>query len=77
MNSSHDLRTQMVGHPLRRREMLKLAAGASVAALLAACGGSNATDTPKPAAATTAATAPAAATAKQQSHEHAHAQRNY
>lgn len=64
MNPSDDRREGMVGRPLRRREMLKLAAGASVAALLAACGGSTATSTPKPASTTaaSAATAPAATT---------------
>lgn len=64
MNPSDDRREGMGGRPLRRREMLKLAAGASVAALLAACGGSTATDTPKPASTTAAsvATAPAATT---------------
>jgi len=57
---------------LTRRGFLSISAGAAVAALLAACGGSSATDTPKPAvtgapavSATTAlaaTTAPAAAT---------------
>jgi len=64
MNPSDDRREGMGSRPLRRREMLKLAAGASVAALLAACGGSTATNTPKPASTTAAsvATAPAATT---------------
>lgn len=64
MNPSDDRREGMGRRPLRRREMLKLAAGASVAALLAACGGSTATNTPKPASTTaaSAATAPAATT---------------
>ncbi len=63
MRSFDTVRGETVGRPLWRREMLKLAAGASVAAVLAACGGgSAATDTPKPAGATApvATTAPAA-----------------
>ncbi|MDQ2787690.1 MAG: substrate-binding domain-containing protein [Chloroflexota bacterium] len=48
-----------MGRPVRRREMLKLAAAGSVAALLAACGGNAATNTPKPA----GTTAPASTTA--------------
>ena len=71
MRSSDDARGETVGRPMRRRGMLKLAAAASVAAVLAACGGSSATDTPKPAAATApsgtaapaATSAPAATTA--------------
>ena len=49
---------------LNRRRFLALAGGAVGSAILAACGGSSATDTPKPATATTGAaptTAPAAA----------------
>ncbi len=44
-----------------RRAVLGLAASASIAAILAACGGGSATDTPQPAAATAAGTAPNAA----------------
>ena len=54
------------GHPLHRRDLLRLAAAGSVAAVLAACGGGSATDTPKPAATTGApgaTTAPAAGSA--------------
>jgi putative spermidine/putrescine transport system substrate-binding protein len=47
---------------LSRRQFLAGAAGSAVAALLAACGGSTATDTPKPAAPTTAPTTAAAVT---------------
>ena len=65
MKPSDDTRKGLAGHPLRRRDMLKLAAAASVAAVLAACGGSKATDTPKPAGTTapSGTTAPAATTA--------------
>ena len=71
MHSFDVARGKTEGRFVRRREMLKLAAAGSVAAVLAACGGSSATDTPKPAAATapsgTAApavtSAPAATTA--------------
>jgi sn-glycerol 3-phosphate transport system substrate-binding protein len=53
---------------LTRRRFLGMSAGAAVAAVLAACGGGSATDTPKPAVATSApasgaTTAPAATTA--------------
>ncbi len=59
MHSFDDARGENVGRPVRRREMLKLAAAGSVAAVLAACGGSAATNTPKPA----GTTAPASTTA--------------
>ncbi len=59
MHSFNDAREINAGRPVRRREMLKLAAAGSVAAVLAACGGSAATDTPKPA----GTTAPASTTA--------------
>ncbi len=59
MHSFDDAREINAGRPVRRREMLKLAAAGSVAAVLAACGGSAATDTPKPA----GTTAPASTTA--------------
>ncbi|MDQ6832652.1 MAG: extracellular solute-binding protein, partial [Chloroflexota bacterium] len=65
MNRSDDMRKERGRRPLRRRDMLKLAVATSVAAVLAACGGSTATNTPKPAGTTAAsgATTPAATTA--------------
>ncbi|MHB8646283.1 MAG: ABC transporter substrate-binding protein [Thermomicrobiales bacterium] len=62
MNRSDNMRKGCGGRALRRREMLKLAAGASMAAVLAACGGSKATNTPPAAAATTTGGSPAATT---------------
>jgi len=59
MHSFDNARGGNAGRPVRRREMLKLAAAGSVAAVLAACGGSAATNTPKPA----GTTAPASTTA--------------
>ncbi len=44
MNPSDEMKQGRVGVPLRRRNMLKMAAAASVAAVLAACGGSTATE---------------------------------
>jgi branched-chain amino acid transport system substrate-binding protein len=56
MQSSDNARAGTGARILKRRDMLKLAAATSVAAVLAACGGgSSATDTPKPAGATTPA----------------------
>ncbi|GEM_PF-141877 len=63
MHLFDDARGENGGRPLRRREMLKLSAAASVAAVLAACGGSKATDTPKPAATTAPSGTAAPATA--------------
>jgi multiple sugar transport system substrate-binding protein len=65
MNLSDDMREGASRHPLRRRDVLRMAASASVAAVLAACGGSKATDTPKAAATTvpSGTTAPAATAA--------------
>ena len=59
MNPSDDMRARLTGTPMRRRNLLRMAAAASVAAVLAACGGSTATDTPKPA----GTTAPSGTTA--------------
>jgi len=65
LNRSDDMRKERGRRPLRRRDMIKLAAATSVAAVLGACGGSTATNTPKPAGTTAAsgATIPAATTA--------------
>jgi multiple sugar transport system substrate-binding protein len=64
MNPSDNMREGRAGTPMRRRNLLRMAAAASVAAVLAACGGSKATDTPKPAgtAAPSGTTAPATTT---------------
>ena len=51
------------GKPLHRRHFLIGAAVTAGSAILAACGSSNATDTPKPAAAATSAPAAGATTA--------------
>src|SRR5581483_4564850 len=66
MKPSDRARTGDPNHPLRRRDLLRLAAAGSVAAVLAACGGGTATAPAQPTRAATVAggaTAPAATSA--------------